>query len=64
MQTVTEAQRMSVDSAANSTLRVADHFPKVLAPCESVAAAFFHCFTENSRQVSGAVSARNGRKHF
>jgi hypothetical protein len=46
---------MSVDSLSASTLRVSDHFPKVLSPCEAVAASFFHCFTENSRQLSGAV---------
>lgn len=52
---------MSADSLATSTLRVADHFPKVLPPCESVAATFFHCFTENSRQLSGA-DANAGRR--
>lgn len=53
---------MSVDSPATSTLRVADHFPKVLPPCESVAATFFHCFTEESRQKDGADAnaARRG----
>lgn len=38
------------------SLRLADHFPIVAAPCKEAAARFFFCFTENSQQRPGETA--------
>ncbi len=41
---------------ADTDIRVAPHFPRVLKPCREVSKPFFACFSTKSKQPEGGVS--------